>query len=153
VRVPPLPKHSDPLGNGSSAYNGADVVSNAHAHGAAKNDIAFRRSAFDAFPNARWIFYVGRPTRPGEKAKVVGLDGPGSARAASRGGCQGLIKEVPTGHCRLDSAAPGTGAVGPAAWQACGASLRDEEQYARLTTHYLFDAIPVDLSGGRDRPN
>jgi hypothetical protein len=90
VRVPPLRKHSPPFGNG----NQADVVPNAHAHGPAKHDIALRRSAFDAFPNARWIFYVGRPTRPGEQAKVVGQHGPESARAALRGGCKGLAGEI-----------------------------------------------------------
>ena len=101
VRVPPLPKHSDPFGNGSGAYNGADVVSNSNAHGPAENDIALRLSAFDAFPNARWIFYVGRTTRPGEKAKVVGLDGPENARSAFRGGCKELFRVG--GHHRCGS--------------------------------------------------
>ncbi len=61
-RVPPLPKHYHGAGNRIDiAFN--DLP---HVHGPSANDVALRRYAFNAFPNARWIFYVGRAPGPGE---------------------------------------------------------------------------------------
>ncbi|TMK71706.1 MAG: hypothetical protein E6G49_08835 [Actinobacteria bacterium] len=94
TRVPSLPKHFDALGNGSGAYNGADVVSNSNAQGPAQYDIALRRSAFNADPKDRWIIYVGRRPRPGEKPKLIGPDGPLSERAALRDKCDGLMHVI-----------------------------------------------------------
>jgi hypothetical protein len=91
VRVPPLPKHSDAIGMGSGAYNGADVVANSYADGPAKHDIALRLSAFNSDPKDRWIVYVGRRTRSGEKPKLVGPEGPETERAAFRSDCEGLL--------------------------------------------------------------
>lgn len=103
VRVPPLPERSSPLGNGSGAYNGADVVTNEYANGPAKYDIALRRSAFNADPKDRWIIYVGRRARPGEKVKLVGRDGPVTEREALRMDCRGFFNFVGPGPKRCGS--------------------------------------------------
>jgi hypothetical protein len=102
VRVPPLPNNFDGIGNGSGAYNGADVVSNSNAHGPAQADIALRLSAFNANPKDRWVIYVGRQPRQGEMPKLVGPDGPVSERAAANAKCKGFIHMVGVpglGHC------------------------------------------------------
>jgi hypothetical protein len=92
TRVPPLPKDAHAHGN-----KGDIVPKNLalpHANGRSANDTALRRLAFNAYPNARWIFYVGRPTHAGETAKVMAQDGPENAKAALRRGCQGLVKVI-----------------------------------------------------------
>jgi hypothetical protein len=102
VRVPPLPKDFNGLGNGSGAYNGADVVGNSNAHGPAQADIALRASAFNADPKDRWVIYVGRRARPGVKPMLVARDGPVSSRAAANAKCKGFFHMVGVpglGHC------------------------------------------------------
>jgi hypothetical protein len=92
TRVPPLPKNAHAHGN-----KGDIVPKNLalpHANGRSANDTALRRLAFNAYPNARWIFYVGRRTHAGETAKVMAQDGPENAKAALRRGCQGLVKVI-----------------------------------------------------------
>jgi hypothetical protein len=92
TRVPPLPKDAHAHGN-----KGDIVPKNLalpHANGRSANDIALRRSAFNAYPNARWVFYVGRRTHSGETAKVLGLTGLENAKAALQRGCPGLGKEI-----------------------------------------------------------
>lgn len=90
TRVPRLPQSVHAHGNK------ADVVTKGmalpHVKGPSANDIALRPLAFNAYPNARWVFYVGRRTQPGETAEVVAQDGPENANAALRRGCQGLAK-------------------------------------------------------------
>jgi hypothetical protein len=106
TRVPRLPSSDHPHGN-----KGDIVPKNLallHVKGPSANDVALRRLAFNAYPNARWIFYVGRRTRPGETAKVLAQHGPENAKAALRRGCQGLAKEISANgkHKRCDSSLP-----------------------------------------------
>jgi hypothetical protein len=91
-RRPPLPKHHHGAGNR------IDIVFNdlPHVHGPPANDVALRRYAFRAFPNARWIFYVGRAPHAGESPKVLSLDGPVDADAALKRGCPGLGMTITT---------------------------------------------------------
>jgi hypothetical protein len=52
-------------------------------------EVAFRKSAFTAYPNVRWIFYVGRAPHEGERPQVMTVDGPRDAKAELNGGCPG----------------------------------------------------------------
>ena len=74
-RVPPLPQHYHVKGNR------LDIVPNdlPHVHGPTANDIVLRPSAFRAYPDARWILYVGRRPHEGESPQVVGRGGPEDA--------------------------------------------------------------------------
>jgi hypothetical protein len=90
-RMPPLPKHYHGVGNR------VDIAPDDPPPGSKKadsNDIALRRSAFNAFPNARWIFYVGRAPHPGERPQLLGLNGPEDADAALKRGCPDLAMQI-----------------------------------------------------------
>jgi hypothetical protein len=52
--------------------------------------LALRRNAFTAYPDARWVFWVGRKARSGEAPLAVGPDGPVNAAAALRDRCKGV---------------------------------------------------------------
>jgi hypothetical protein len=97
-RVPAFPEHSHAVGNridvaprqlGQPPGNKKPVP----------NEVALRRSAFNAFPDARWIFYVGRAPRPGEKPQVMTSSGPEDADAALKAGCPGTgVQTSPGGR-------------------------------------------------------
>jgi hypothetical protein len=94
-RMPPLPKRLHAVGNQ------IDIAPD-NPPGNKKpesNDIALRRSAFNAFPNARWIFYVGRAPHPGESPQLLGRNGPEDADAALKRGCPDSAMQIsPGGH-------------------------------------------------------
>jgi hypothetical protein len=50
--------------------------------------LALRRAAFEAYPDAAWVFWVGRKAQPGEAPLAVGFDGPVNAAAALRDRCK-----------------------------------------------------------------
>lgn len=52
--------------------------------------LALRREAFAAYPDASWVFWVGRQARPGEGPLAVGFDGPVDAAAALRDRCKAV---------------------------------------------------------------
>ena len=92
-RVPPLPQHYHVKGNR------LDIVPNdlPHVHGPTANDIALRPSAFRAYPNARWILYVGSPPHGGERPQVVGRQGPEDAAAELKRDCRDTGSTVSSG--------------------------------------------------------
>jgi hypothetical protein len=93
-RMPPLPKHSHGVGKR------IDIAFPIAPPGHTKpepNKLALRRSAFNAFPQARWIFYVGRAPRAGEKPQVMTLSGPQNADAALKAGCPGAPIQISPG--------------------------------------------------------
>jgi hypothetical protein len=90
--------------------NRIDIVPNdlPHVHGPTANDIALRPSAFRAYPNARWVFYVGRRPHGGESPQVVGRQGPEDAAAELKSGCQdtGSTVSSPNGEKWCSSVLP-----------------------------------------------
>ena len=84
AKVPPLPEHSRATGNK------LDVVLHkaGGASGDAPTDLALRRSAFMAFSDSRWIFYIGRKPHGAEPAQIVTPAGPQDAAQALRSGCE-----------------------------------------------------------------
>jgi hypothetical protein len=85
--VPPLPKHSHAAGNEFDVAPDHPPPGS-EQHGS--DDVALRRSAFNAFPDVRWIFYVGRAPDPGESPALLSPDGPVDADAALKRGCPGM---------------------------------------------------------------
>lgn len=97
-RVPRLPQHYHVKGNE------IDVVPHRTSVHGPYAQLGLRRSAFNAFPNARWIFYVGRAAKPGERAKVVTPEGPEDAEKALHAGCDGVTVIPVSGPKRCGSA-------------------------------------------------
>jgi hypothetical protein len=95
-RMPPFPKDAHAVGNR------IDIAPNAPPGNRKPepNEVALRRSAFDAFPQARWIFYVGRAPRAGEKPQVITSSGPQNPDAALKAGCPGAPIEISPGGGR-----------------------------------------------------
>jgi hypothetical protein len=52
------------------------------------NSLALRHEAFAAYPDARWVFFVGRRPGPGEAAQTVGFEGPTNAARALEDRCK-----------------------------------------------------------------
>jgi hypothetical protein len=86
-RVPALPKHPHIHGN-KTDIDLDESPPNSKKPGS--NDVAIRRAAFNALPDARWTFYVGRATRAGERPKIMSLAGPVDAKKALKNNCPGL---------------------------------------------------------------
>jgi hypothetical protein len=59
-------------------------------------EVAFRRSAFTAYPDVHWLFYFGRTPRGGEQAQVMTADGPRNAKAELKAGCPSTVKVIRT---------------------------------------------------------
>ncbi len=95
ARKPAFGPDQDPIGNRIDVTTGNP----ARPEEPSAKVLALRREAFTAFPDARWVFYVGRPPEKGEPPLVVTIDGPENAAAALRNHCKGASRVVqPNGH-------------------------------------------------------
>ncbi len=83
-RRPDFPPHVRPHGNVLDLLTGDP---DHPVHGSGKV-LALRREAFTAYPDAHWVFWVGRKARPGEAPQAIGFDGPVNAAVALRDRCK-----------------------------------------------------------------
>ena len=94
-RVPPFPPDARPVGNVFDILTGNP----ARPEKPSGKVLALRREAFTAFPDAHWVFYVGRHAQPGERPLVMTFDGPRDAEAALGDFCKGASRvSEPNGH-------------------------------------------------------
>jgi hypothetical protein len=91
--VPPLPDRYRPHGNRFDIDIGDYGPGQPTPTG---TQVAFRRSAFTAYPDVHWLFYFGRTPRGGEQAQVVTVDGPRDAEAELKAGCPGSGMTITT---------------------------------------------------------
>lgn len=91
---PPLPSHSHVKGNK------LDVIPHDSTGKLTPNstDLAIRRSAFTAFTDSNWIFYVGGPPQGSEKPQVLLETGPEDAKKALESGRCGAVRTTTKGH-------------------------------------------------------
>jgi hypothetical protein len=85
-RRPDFPPNAQPHGNVFDLLTGDPD----HPMQASGKVLALRRDAFTAYPDARWVFWVGRKARPEEAPMAVGFDGPVNAAAALRDRCKAV---------------------------------------------------------------
>jgi hypothetical protein len=84
--APPLPERYHGKGNR------IDVVIGDYSNGWTRptgNQVALRQTAFTAYPDVHWVFYVGRAPQGGESPQVMTADGPKDAQAELEAGCPG----------------------------------------------------------------
>jgi hypothetical protein len=99
-RIPAAPPRYHGVGSRLDAvpHNSAGRIS---PHATA---LALRTSAFTAVSDARWVFYVGRQPRPGERSQVVTRTGPHDAEAALKADCPSALQVITrTGSRRCES--------------------------------------------------
>ena len=97
ARVPPFPSHYHVEGNEF------DIIPHRPSVHSRPDQLALRRSAFNAFPHARWVLYVGRGPKQGERPKVVTREGPQDPEEALKAGCEVTVIPV-NGPKRCESA-------------------------------------------------
>lgn len=95
ARKPPFGPSAEVSGNQLDALTGDPD----HPGEPSTKVLALRPEAFTAFPDAHWVFYIGRPPSRGEPPLVMSVDGPENAAVALRTGCKGSGKvSQPNGH-------------------------------------------------------
>src|SRR5215207_886580 len=101
IRRPPLPANRHARGN---QFDIGFHDAAGHVTAANGDYVSLRRAAFNAYPKARWVFYVGRKHRDGEKPKVMGPSGLEVARVVKAECVTGSTLVTPHGHRSCASA-------------------------------------------------